>query len=290
VRAGDGIEEAVDEAKRDLRPAHRREPAIAQAGALVEVTDEEVEDAATVVLDEEGPELVEEHRARRGAGAEDAAHPGVEGALAAEAANERAERAVEEALDGARAVGLGEEASVEEADRAEDEARSSALFVSGEELLRDAVAVVVREDVRARGALRGEQALDHRGLIDERVRVAPGLRRVAEAEEVGGDDAEAGGERGPERGEVPRGAGEAVEDHEGRALALGVKRDGVAAVEVALGARAPGVEGRRGRGGHCFSVAQRARPSEARGCASLRAPEGAAAWRESEHERGFEHR
>ena len=142
---------------------------------------------------------------------------------------------------------LREEAAVEEADRRDRRAALAARdarFVASEELLRDRVAVVVREDVKALDAEGPEEPLVQRRLIEDRVVVRARLVGVAEADHVGGDHAEASGEPRPDRRPVPRRAREAVDRQERGAFALGPVRDRVSPMPVGARRRPPLLERR----------------------------------------------
>lgn len=86
-----GVERAVDEAQRDVRPSEDVDPARAILPTLFHVPDESMKDAVTACMSEQGPELVDERRARRGVAPEDGGHAGPECALAGQQADERTE-------------------------------------------------------------------------------------------------------------------------------------------------------------------------------------------------------
>lgn len=116
VRTGNGILSPVDEPETDAGGHERTYPALAVLPSLRHVADEPVEDAMTVVVAKERPELVDKLPARRRPRAEDSGEARRERAFAREAPHERADRACEELLDASWPVGLGEEPAVQKAE------------------------------------------------------------------------------------------------------------------------------------------------------------------------------
>jgi hypothetical protein len=114
--------------------------------------------------------------------------------------------------------------------------------VARQQLLRDAVAVVVREDVHFPDAARGEQLFVQRRLIAQRVGVVARLGGEAEADHVRRDDAKARRQFRPQLVPVPRCGREAVDAQQHRAAALVAVEDGLAAVVEPGPAAAPVVE------------------------------------------------
>ena len=107
------------------------------------------------MVNDERPQRVGQLGRRRRARAEDRARSfGAErGVGPMQAREQRPERAGRQLLDEQRAMRLGEEAAVEQAHRREPEA-AARVRLPREQLLRDGVAVVVREHVRPRDAER----------------------------------------------------------------------------------------------------------------------------------------
>src|SRR5262249_11818503 len=233
VRARHRVDGAVDDAERDLGLLEDAHPALALRAPLGDVTDDAVDDEVSVVVAEEGPQLVDELGARRRAGAEHVGEPLPEPAAREEPFGDPAERAGEDTLYLGGPGGRGEQAAVEEADRLDDRALlagARTIFVARCELLGDGVAVVVREDVDAVDAELGEELLVKRRLVHDRVGVAARLVRPAEADHVRRHDAEAGDELGPHGVPVPRRARETMDREERRPLALGAVEDGMSLV------------------------------------------------------------
>lgn len=140
---------------------------------------------------------------------------------------------------------FGEETPVEKAHRFDREPAGpsvGALRVAREELLRHAVAVVVREHVDALGAELAKQSLVQRRLVDDRIVVRARLVRPTEADHVGRDDAKARRQLRPQGMPVPRCAGEAVDRNEPRAFAAERVEDRVTAMPVRAAVATPLIE------------------------------------------------
>ena len=78
---------------------------------------------------------------------------------------------------------LRENAAVEQAG-ALDRTSPGPLVVTGEELLRDGVAVVVRQEMEPLHTVSRHDGFDDVGLFEDRVAVTPRLAAEAEAEKV----------------------------------------------------------------------------------------------------------
>ena len=189
----------------------RADPALALRAALVDVADDLRRDAEPVVVHVERPDRVQLARARLRARPEDRGEAGGEARLGREPRHQPARAASAAAsATGARDAISGKRPPLRRhTDRSRDPSR--ALALPREQLLRDAVAVVVRQHVHRRDAEVRQQRFVQIGLVAQRVRVVGRLGREAEAEHVGRDDAEARGERRPQLVPVPRRARKAVD-------------------------------------------------------------------------------
>jgi hypothetical protein len=195
----------------------RAHPALAVRAPLGHVADERGEDVTAVAVLDELPEGVELGRARLRVRAEHVREGSIEAAAGEHARERRPERRGQQLLDRPRAVRLGKEAAVEEGDR--EPLRRGARVVAREQLLRDGVAVVVREHVVAIDAQRGQHALDQVGLLEDRVAMRGRLGGEAEAEQIGRHAAEARAQRGPDARPVVARGRKAVQQQQGRLLA-----------------------------------------------------------------------
>jgi hypothetical protein len=117
---------------------------------------------------DQAPEIAELGLTRLRSGTEHGREAAAELPLVRETAEQRPERPVQELLNEPRVMRLREQAAVEKADRAQDGAARSGgapFLVAREQLLRDGVAVVVREHVHRCDPALGEQCLVNVGLL-----------------------------------------------------------------------------------------------------------------------------
>src|SRR5688572_3313152 len=216
--------------------------------ALAHVADQPMRYAGAAVVAAERPEVAQLRVRRPRPRAEDRHEARAEARFGREARKQRAERRVEELLDESGPMRFGEQAAVQQADALDGEARLAphgALVMPGDELLRDGVAVVVRQHRHARHTERCEQPLVQRRLVHDRVGMVRRLRREAEPDHVGRDHAVTGRQPGPQAMPVPRRGREAVDADDGRAAALVAVEDAMTAMLERPSGPAPLVERHR---------------------------------------------
>ena len=178
-------------------------------------------DALAAFLRYERPELVQLDVARARARREHGFEAAAETAGAEQACDDSTHRPREDALDRSDALRLGEHAAVEQRDAGDAGRARGFVLLAREQLLRDGVAVVVREHVALEQTELAPERRHDVGLLGDRVMVVGGLVGEAVAQQIQREQAEARLELGPQAMPIPRRGGEAVDQREGGAGRVG---------------------------------------------------------------------
>jgi hypothetical protein len=209
--SGDRVQHAPDESERNVRLLESPDPAIGVRPPISDVANQQMRVAMTRVTIHRLPDRsavgdgVMVRRERRCERVDDEV-------LIDDRADGRSLLRVEQrCLDRLRPVQVGIQATVQQVEPLDVDGEV-AVRASSQQLLRHRDAVVVGDQARRRDPVECPHGLDEVRLLVDRIGVVMRLVRGTESEEIGQDEAVAGGQGGCDLGPVVRAAREAVQE------------------------------------------------------------------------------
>ncbi|MNH18017.1 hypothetical protein D3C79_777060 [compost metagenome] len=207
---GNRVDRAVDQPQRHPVGLQCTDPALAVGDPLGQVSDQLVQNARAAVGGNQAPVVVQRTFAGMGAGPVDLGDVTHQIIAPERAPDQPAQAAEQQLLDQQRPMTLGEQTTIEE--HATGDLRA-ALVVAGEQLLGDAAAIIMPEQMHRLLDLKmREQCLLQVGLLQQAVIMVQRFGRVAKAEHVTGNHPKTLGQGCPQVMPVPAGGGKAMNE------------------------------------------------------------------------------